>query len=192
MSLPMMWTRALVGGPEAVEIREVGVVRGVVAGEGDVVDQRVEPDVGDEVRIEGDLDAPAQAFLRAGDAEVGAGVSLERVEQLGFAERGEDGVGRGFEVVLEPLGVFAEFEIPVFLLDLDDLAPLGAEVAGLVAVAVGEELLLADRVVAGVGFLVELALVFEGGEDGLDAGLVAGVDGFRPAVVVGRRVSPRG
>jgi hypothetical protein len=49
--------------------------------------------------------------------------------------------------------VLAEFEIPVFLFELDDLAPLGAEVAGFVAVAVGEELLLAHRVVAGVGFL---------------------------------------
>jgi hypothetical protein len=86
--------RALVGGPESAKSGKSGIGRGAVSGEGHIVDERVEPDVGDEVGIEGNFDAPAQAFLRAGDAEVGAGIALQRVEQLGFAERGEDGVGR--------------------------------------------------------------------------------------------------
>lgn len=57
--------------------------------------------------------------------------------------------------------MFAEFEVPVFLLDFDDFAPFGSEVSVFVAVAVLEELFLADGVGAGVGFLVELALVPE-------------------------------
>jgi hypothetical protein len=42
----------------------------VVAGEANIVHQGVEPNVGDEVGIEGELDAPGEARLRAGDAKV--------------------------------------------------------------------------------------------------------------------------
>ena len=77
----------------------------------------------------------------------------------------------------------AEFEIPVLFLDLDDLAPLGTEISGFVAVALLEELFLADRVESGVCFLVKLALILEPGENAADAGLVALVDGLGPAVV---------
>ena len=59
--------------------------------------------------------------------------------------------------------VLAEFEIPVFLLDLDDLTPFRAEISRFVAIAILEELLLPDRVEAGVGLLVELALFLEFG-----------------------------
>ena len=86
--------------------------------------------------------------------------------------------------------MLAEFEIPVFLLDLDDLAPLGTEIPGFIAVAIAEELLLAHRIVARVGVFIELALGLEGGEDALDAGLVAIVDGFRPAVVFDSELLP--
>ena len=175
---------AAVGGPEFGEVRQTGIRRGLVAGEGDVVDERVEPDVGDEILVEGKLDAPLEAFLGAGDAEVDAGIAFQRVEQLGLAEGGDDDFGVVFDEVLEPIGVVAEFEVPVFLFDFDDFPPLGTEVASLVAVAFLQELFLADRVVAGMGFFVELALALELGEDGADAGLVALVDGFGPAVVL--------
>ena len=65
---------------------------GIVADEADVVHQRVEPDVGDVVGIEGQLDAPAEARFRARDAEVAAQF-LDGVEQLGLAEVGHDAVG---------------------------------------------------------------------------------------------------
>ena len=53
-------------GPEAFEAR----IRGAVAGCGDVIGQRVEPDVGDVLRVEGQLDAPGQALFRPGDAQI--------------------------------------------------------------------------------------------------------------------------
>jgi hypothetical protein len=84
--------RALVGGPEP-EIRQSGIGRGVVSGEGDVVDERVEPDIGDEVGVEGDLDAPAQALFRAGNAQVGAGIALQALSSSDFAECGDHASG---------------------------------------------------------------------------------------------------
>ena len=44
---------------------------------------------------------------------------------------------------------------------LDDLDPLGTEIAGLFAVALLEEFLLTDGVESGVGFLLELPLFLE-------------------------------
>lgn len=45
-------------GPEFGEVREAAAFFGEVAGEGDVVDEGVEPDVGHEFRVEGQFDAP--------------------------------------------------------------------------------------------------------------------------------------
>ena len=177
--------------PNFLELRQSGIRRGFVAGEGNVVNKRVEPDIGDVVFIERQLDAPAQAFLGAGNAEIDTGVFLKRIEQLGFAEGWEDDFWIGFDEVLEPIRVVAEFEIPVFLLDLDNLTPLRAEISRLIAVALLEELLLPHRVVAGVGFFVELALMLEIGEDCTHAGLVARVGGFRPTVVIDAEFFPK-
>ena len=49
--------------PDGIEFRE-GVVRGE-SDEGDVVDQSIEPDIGDEILIEWKLDSPGEAFLGA-------------------------------------------------------------------------------------------------------------------------------
>ena len=78
--------------------------------------------------------------------------------------------------------MFAEFEIPVFLLDDHHLAPFGSEIPGFVAVAVGEKLLLTHGIVAGVGFLVELVGGLEIREYRLDAFFVAVVSRLGPAV----------
>lgn len=52
-----------VGGPQAVELGEFGAFGFPVSGEGDVVDEGIEPDVGDEVGVEGKGDAPGEAVL---------------------------------------------------------------------------------------------------------------------------------
>ena len=171
-----------IGGPELVEVGEIGAFGFFVAGEGDVVDEGVEPDVGDEVGVEGKGDAPGHAVFGAGDAEVGFAGTLNGVEDFLFPEFGDDFEVVVFDGVLEPGGVVGEFEIPVFFFDFDDLAPLSAELTFFIAVAVGEELFLTDGVVAGVGFFVELAFGFELAEDGLHAVLMAVVGGFGPAV----------
>ena len=150
-----------VGGPEGVEIRELAAGFLPVSREGDVVDEGVEPDVGDEVRIEGNLDAPVQTFLGPGNAEVGVGGPVNGVENLGATESREDAEGAGLDGRTEPFGVLGKFEIPVFLLEFDDLSPFRSELALLVAVLFGEVLFLADRVEPTVGFLAELAFVVQ-------------------------------
>lgn len=171
-----------IGGPKGVEVGEVGAHGLLVSGEGDVVDKSVEPDVGHEIGIEGEGDTPGHAVLRAGDAEIGFAGAFNGVEDFLLPEFGNDFEVIVFDGALQPLGVVGEFEIPVLLFDFDDFAPFGTEVAFFIAVAVGKELLLTDRIVAGVGFFVELALGFELGEDGLDAGLVPVVGRFGPAI----------
>ncbi len=178
-------------GPDFREIRQSGIVGCAVSDKRDIVDQRVEPDVRDVIVVERQLDAPLQAFFGAGNAEIEAGIPLERVQELGFTEGREHRVGRGFEVSAQPRSVVAEFEIPIFLRDFDDFAPFRAEIPGFVAVPVLEELLLAHRVVARVRFFVELALVFKGREDRTDACFVAGVGGGGPTVVFDAESGPQ-
>jgi len=119
-----------------------------------------------------------------GDAEVGGGGAFDGVLDFGFAVVGEDFEVVVFEGLAKPVGVVGEFEVPVFFFDLDDFSPLGTEFAVFVAFFVGEKLFLADGVVSGVGFFVELSFVVEFLEDFLDAGFVAFVGGGGPAIVV--------
>lgn len=172
-----------IGGPQGIEVGEVGAFGLLISGEGDVVNEGVEPDVGDKVWVEGKGDAPGHALFRAGDAEVGFASALDGVEYFVFAKFGDDFQVIFFDGRLEPLGVLGEFEIPVLFFAFFDVAPLGSEFTRFVAVAVGEILLLTDGVESVVGLFVEGAFGFELGEDVLDAGLVAVVGCFGPAVV---------
>ena len=172
-----------VGGPEFVKFGEVGALGLPISGEGDVVDEGVEPDVGHEVGIEGEGNAPGHPFLGAGDAEISVAGAFDGVEDFVSTELWQDFEVVGFDGGLEPLGVVGEFEIPVFLFAFFDVAPLRSEFTGFIAVAVGEVLFLTNGVESGVGFFVELALLFEIGEDGLNAGFMTIVGGFGPAVV---------
>ena len=172
-----------VGGPEGIKFRKVAAVRLPVSREGDVVDQSVEPDIGHEVRIEGEGNSPGESVLGPGDAEIGVTGSFDGVDDFCFTKFRDD-----FEIIIfdggaQPVGVFGELEIPVFLFAFFHLTPFRAEVAFLVAVAVGQVLFLADGVEAGIGFFVERAFFLEVGENGLDTVFVPVVDRFGPAVV---------
>ena len=143
-------------------------------GDGDVVHQRVEPDVGDEVRVERERDAPVQPRRRAADAEVFEGVVLEEAEDFVAAVVGLDEAGIRLDVINEPLLVRAELEIPVLLHELDDLAVLRREIAVGQAILLGEECLLLRGVKTRMRGLVEMAGGMEFGENGLHRGLVPG------------------
>ena len=153
-----------------------------VADARDVVDQRVEPDVGDVLLVPGDLDAPGQARLGPRDAEVLQGL-LQEGEHFVSVALGPDEVGVVVDVADEPLLVLAHLEEVVAL-----LAELGLRlVVG--ALAVDElrlrvEALAAHAVVAAVLAEVDVARVVDLLEDvldGLDVVFVGGAD----EVVVG-------
>ncbi len=152
-----------VGGDEDVLADDLHVgrpaARALGIGEGIVVGQRVEPDVGDVVFVEGQRDAPGQPLARARDAQVGQRL-LERLEQLVAAEAGHDPVGMVLEVLEQARAVGLEPEIVVGLLHRHDLAvdlrPLAVDL-----VLLGDELLLAHGVEAFVLLKEDLALVAE-------------------------------
>ena len=158
------------------------LIRATVAREADVVDQRVEPDIGHVAGIKRDLDAPLEAALRTGDAEI-AGDLRGGVLQLRLAEVGSDEILPGFEEHVEPLGALREAEVPVLLVEHDHLAPLGAELAVGPTLLVGEELLLTHAVVAAVGRLVEPVALLKVGQDFLHHLLVERRGGGGPGVV---------
>jgi hypothetical protein len=85
-----------VGGPEVLETRQAVAAIGKVTGKGDVVDERVKPDVGDVAGIEGQLDAPGEPLLGTGDREV-AGELAHGVEEFRVAEAGEDELRVGLD-----------------------------------------------------------------------------------------------
>ncbi len=144
------------GGPPLVEF---GVVAFVADG-GDVVEQRVEPDVGDELLVERQLDAPREARFRPRDAEVLQLFGFEEAEGFVGAEVGLDELRMGFDVVDEPLLIFAHAEEVVGLDDSVDFAPALRAVA-VDEVFFGEEALAADAVPAFVFCAVDFVAVVE-------------------------------
>ena len=64
------------GRPPALEVGSVGIADAREVGE-----QGVEPDVADVVGVEGELDAPVEAFFRTRDAQV-AEAGIEHCERL--------------------------------------------------------------------------------------------------------------
>ena len=91
-------------GPDGLEIRKGRIRR--VTDERDVVDQCVEPDISDEIRVKRQFDAPSEAGFRAGDTEIRSGGFFQSVDQLGFAESRQDGVVGGFQEIPQPWRVF--------------------------------------------------------------------------------------
>ena len=179
-----------VGRPEVPKFRQVTSLLLPIASEGDVVDEGIEPDVGDKVGIEGKLDTPMQAFPGPGDAEIGFPRAIDGVQHLGPPEFREDPkISRAYHL-LEPVGVLRELEIPVFLLQFDHLAPFFAKITLLVTILLGEVLLLPDRIESPVSLLVELSLLVKGREDLLDTPFVILVGRCGPAVVVHSQFFP--
>ena len=105
-------------GPELLVERAVGV-----AESREVVDQRVEPDVGDVLVVEGQRDAPREPRLRPADGEV-----LERLAQeaqhLVAVALGLDEARVVLEVLDQPVLVLRHLEEVVLLLD-EGAAPSG-------------------------------------------------------------------
>ncbi len=164
MSLPIRWMFA---GHSPRE--PLGVVR--VAGRGDVVRERVEPDVGHVLRVPGDRHAPVER--RAADREV-LEPSLDEAQHLVAAHVGLDR-GRVRRVVLEQaVRVRREPEEVVLLAHLFDGPPVDRAVP-LDQVVLGVVGLARDAVQALVRALVDVvaAVVVHGLQDLRDRLVVA-------------------
>ena len=82
----------------------------IVPGEANVVCQRIEPDVSDEVLIEWQLDSPIEPRFRARDAEVRTGLAVvadffNRIAQFGLPKIGNDCVFSIIEISNQPFFV---------------------------------------------------------------------------------------
>ena len=149
-----------VGRPEAF-IRDGGVVVG----------QRVEPHIRDEGGVEGQLDAPGEAGLRTGDAQVVHRL-LEELEHLVLAEARRDEVRVGLDVLDQPGLELRQLEVVVLFGRLGDLAVDLGPGAVRRAILVREELFLTGRVPVGLLAFVDQALVEELLQELLDDFLV--------------------
>jgi hypothetical protein len=165
-------------------------------GGGEVVGERVEPDVDDVVGIAGDRHAPRAAVderaaaHQAGDGEVLEALP-ERGEHLAAPRRRDDELGVRFDVPQQAVGVPREREEVVLLLEPVGLergvvraGALGGEVFGAVeGVAVG-------AVVAGVDGLVDVAGSLRAPEQLLRRPEVDRLGGANPAVVRAVELAP--
>src|SRR5438552_3542379 len=82
----------------------------IVAGEADVVRQRVEPNVSNEIFIERQFDSPVEPRFGTRNAEI-TSQSLNRVSQFSLTKIGNDCVFAIVEVTKQPIFVLTEFEI---------------------------------------------------------------------------------
>ena len=104
--------------PEAVESFPIGVIDA-----GQVIDQGIEPDIGDVVFVERQRNPPLQAAFGPGDAKVLQGF-LQKSQHLVAVTLRADEVRILLDVVDQPLLVFAHAEEIILLLDELRLGPV--------------------------------------------------------------------
>ena len=161
-----------VGRPELVV---VAVLLVAIAQRGDIVAQRIDPDVHGVLGVEGDGDAPLDGG--AGDAGVLQAL-LDEGDHLVLPALGLDELGVLLVELEQTVGVLAGLEEVGLLVGLVDLAAaLGA--LAVHQLAVGPEALAGLAVVADVLALVDVALLVQLGENllaGLHVVVVGGAD----------------
>ena len=159
---------------------------GAVAHGGAVVDQGVEPDVGDVLRVPGDRDAPADR--RPGDREVLEALTDEP-QHLVAAGLGLDGVRVGLVVLQQPVAVAGELEEVVLLPHplhrpaVDRAVAVGQLVFGVVGLA-------GHAVEALVGAELDVAVVVDLLEHLLHGPVVAGLGRADEVVVADPQLFP--
>ena len=153
-----------VGRPVALELLGALAVA-VVADAGDVVRQRVKPDVDDVLVVEVDRDAPLER--RSRDAEVLQAGQQEVVHHLVLALHGLDEFRVRVDVLDQAVGILAHLEeVRLLLRRLHLAAAVGALAVD--ELGLGEERLARRAVHALVVALVDVALLVELFEDLLD------------------------
>ena len=168
-----------VRGPELFEGLAAVPVH-VVARQGDVVGEGVDPHVDDVPGVEVHRDAPRKA--RARDAEVLQTWLQEVIHHLVLARLGLDELRVRLDIRHELVGVLAHAEEIGLLLRPDDLAPAVRALAAH-ELALRVEGLVRHAVPALVFALVDVSLLIELAEDLLHLLLVHGVGGAHKAVV---------
>ena len=156
------------GGPPCLELR---VVRQITDG-GDIVDERVEPDVGDIVRVERQFDAPRKARLRTADAEVAEFFATEETERLLAAVLRHDEIRMLFDVVDQPVLILSHLEEVALLLQLFDGA-VAIRAAAVHEILFREIAFIGNAIPTFVGGGVNQIAVVEILQNLLDDGLVA-------------------
>ena len=165
---------------------KVGRVR--VADAGEVVDERVEPDIGDELVVKRQGDAPGEARGGPGNAQVLQWFAQEREHLVAVALRGDE-LRVAFDVVDEPVLVAAHAEEIVLLADRQRLHQVVRALA-VDQLLLGEEPLAAPAVEAGVLAEVDVAAVVHQLEDALHRGHVVRVGGADDVVRFHGQVRP--
>ncbi len=183
-----------IGGPVLVIVGKGAVL---IAQGGDIVRQRVDPDIDDVLGVKGDGDSPAERGARYAQilqtigfvAVFINGRLQEVVDQFGRAGARTQIIGLGQEL-FDPLGKGSHLEEVGFLLRFDDLSATVRAFA-VNQLALGPEALAGGAVFAGVFALVDIAAVVQLLEDMLYALDVIVVGGADIAVIADVHILPQ-
>ena len=141
-------------------------------GNGDVIHQRIKPDVGDVIRVERQRDAPGKTCGRPGNAEVFESVVLEKAQHFVATIGRLDELRVGLNVLDEPLLVRAQAEIIVVLHQLGHIAVHRIESAVGPTIFFRQKSLLASRVKATVLGLIKMPFCMQLAQNRLNYCLV--------------------
>ena len=166
----------------------VAPVRIMIVADGrEIIEQRVEPNVGDKVAVEGNLDAPFEPTSRPGNAQVFERLAQEAQHFVAITF-GPDEIGMRGDVVQQPVLILAHAEEVVLLLH-----EFGSGLMiGTLAVhqfLLGQKALAAGAIVPAVLADVDFAAVVDTLQNFLYESHVVGIGGTDEAV--GRHVEPR-
>ena len=175
-----------VRGPILAE--ELVVFRGIAQG-GDVVGERVDPDIDDVLGIEGHLDAPIEGG--AGDAQVLQPREQEVLHHLVDAALGLDEFRVLADVFDEPVGIFGKPE-EIALLPGEFHRPAAVGALAVLELGLGPEALAGGAIPALVLALIDVALVIELLEDVLHHLGMALLGGADEVVVLDVHQLPQG
>ena len=136
----------------------------------EVVDQRIKPDIDDLASISRDFDSPASVFARDGDVTE----ALFNKRKHFVPPRVRNQEARITEnVFFKPVAVSRKSEVVDILADTLNLGPGFLDDAIFIDIRVSEERFVCDRVPAFVNAEIDIAGLFEAGEDFADDILVA-------------------
>ena len=152
-------------------------------GNADVIHQRIEPDVSDEILVKGQGNAPVQSRCRAGNAQIFEFIIPEKPEDFIAAMVRRDKCWIFFDVINQPLLLLVQFEEVILFLQLNDFSITGIEGPIRTAILLGQECFLLRRVKTLVGFFIDLTGFVNLREAGLNDFLVARFGGADEIVV---------
>ena len=185
MGLEDVLGHQMFAGPEGLVLFTVGPAQSA-----DVVQQGVEPHIADVILVEGQFDAPGQAGLGTGDAQIFQRARLQHGQHFVAVALGADEIGMALDVFPQPGQVLGHAEEVVLLADEFRLGQmLGAQ--AVLQLLFRIEAFAAVAVVAAELAEIDVAGIIDLLQEALHAGLVVFVGSAHEGVVLDAQMRPQ-